>query len=154
MRVSSLMIGAVAFVVGLAGCAGAHHGASAENAATLNRLATEPIFQNLPPDTHPTGPARRTPASSRPPGFDGGGQSGPAVTLTMVSNASPQVVFQFFTTRAEATGWQPNGNRNILGYPEVWTKPYGPGTTASLSLIDLSIEHPAQPATYVLNASA
>ena len=148
------MIGPLALVVGLAGCGGAHHGASAENAATLNRLAAEPVFQNLPPETHPTGPALRTAATYRPPGFDGGGQSGPSVTLTMVSSASPQVVFQFFTTRAEATGWHPNGNRNILGSPEVWTKPYGRGTTASLSLIDLSIEHPAQPATYVLNASA
>jgi hypothetical protein len=117
-------------------------------------LADEGVFQSLPPGSHIAGPPVRTAARYTKPGFSGGGWHGPAVTLTFTNTNSPASVFSYFEDRLGAFGWTSNGNRNVLGYPQVWTKPYPGGSTAYLTLMDLDLRTSGSgPSRYVLNAS-
>jgi hypothetical protein len=148
---------AAAAVVSLGGCSNGNGlPAAYRGTKILNQLAAERVFQTFPSNTHATAPLRKVAAHYVNSGFESGGPNGPAVTLTFVSTTAAQTVFAFYVTQAQASGWSPNGNRNVLGYPEVWTKPYPAGLTASLGLIDLNVEHPeaGPPSTYVLTASA
>jgi hypothetical protein len=148
--------GVVSFVVSVGGCRTNGLPSAYRGNKILNQLAGEAVFQTFPPDSHATAPLHKAAAYSVQPGFDGGGTNGPAVTLTFASTTAAQTVFEFYASRAQASGWRPNGNRNVLGSLDVWTKPYPAGLTASLSLIDLNIKTPdaGLVSTYVLNASA
>jgi hypothetical protein len=118
-------------------------------------LAGEKVFQSLPPGSQADGPMVRTPARYVHPGFDGGGWHGPAVTLTFTSTGSAASVFSFYERRVGTLAWTATGSRNVLHYPQVWTKPYPRGANAYLSLTDLDIHnHRPGGSRYVLNASA
>jgi hypothetical protein len=98
----------------------------------------------------------RTRAHYRQPGFDAGGWDGPAVTLKFTSARPPASVFIYYAHRATELGWIRTGNKNVLGYPEGWTKTYPGGTRGDLTLIDLGIRTPTHrtTSTYILNASS
>ena len=97
----------------------------------------------------------QTPARYVKPGFAGGGWHGPAVTLTFTNTGEPSTVFSYYEDRVGSSGWVATGNRNSLGYPQVWTKRYPGGSEAYLSLLDLDLHTPgAARSRYVLNASA
>jgi hypothetical protein len=121
----------------------------------LNELAADPIFATLPPHALVTGSLVLTPASQTSV-FGGHVWNGPAVTLRFTSTQPPSSVFTYYADLAHSAGWVPNGNKNVLGYPEVWDKSYPGGVHAGLSLIDMDIrgELPGTASTYVLNGSA
>ncbi len=140
----------------LAGCgAGLPPGGDPGN-RHLDQLRADPIFRTLPPDAQRTGPIVRTPARYIPPGFSGGGWSGPGVTSSFTSPEPPTTVFAYYATLAPSLGWIATGNRNILNYPEVWKKHFPGHKADTLSLIDLDIRNATVGAThtYVLNGSA
>jgi hypothetical protein len=121
----------------------------------LNALAADPIFATLPPGALATGPPLRTPARKRST-FGGSVWDGPGVSVTFTSTQPSRAVFTYYADLATSARWVPNGNRNILGYPEVWNKTYPGGVHASLGLIDMDIRAatPGRTSTYVLNGSA
>jgi hypothetical protein len=121
----------------------------------LNELAADPIFATLPPGAVATGPPVRTPARERKT-FGGSVWDGPGVSVTFTSTEPPGAVFAYYATRATSAAWVPNGNKNILGYPEVWNKTYPGGVHASLGLTDMDIRVAtlAKTSTYILNGSA
>ena len=147
---------AIATLALLSSCAGpnAVRGGDPGN-KKLHVLATDPIFQLLPSDAHAEGTLQLTAARYVQPGLDGGGWHGPAVTMRFQSMASAQSVFAFYADRANATGWSATSSRNVLGFPQVWSKSI-PGSTAYLTLTDLDLRAASSgtPSTYVLNASA
>jgi hypothetical protein len=121
----------------------------------LNALAGERVFHSLAPGSTAAGPPEQTPARYDQPGFAGGGWHGPAVTLTFTNSASPAAVFSYYQDQVGSSGWTATGNRNTLGYPQVWTKPYPGGSEAYLSLLDLDLHTSGTGRSrYVLNASA
>jgi hypothetical protein len=121
----------------------------------LNALAADPIFATLPPGAAPTGPPVRTPARERKT-FGGSVWDGPGVSVTFTSKQPQGAVFTYYVNLATSAGWVPNGNKNILGYPEVWNKTFPGGARASLALTDMDIRAttPGTISTYILNASA
>jgi hypothetical protein len=121
----------------------------------LNLLAGEQVFASLPPGSRADGPIVRTPARYAGPGFAGGGWHGPAVTMTFTNPGSPTSVFSYYQSRVVISGWAPTGNRNVLGYPQVWTKTYTGGSDAYLMLTHIDPRASGTGQTrYVLNASA
>ena len=121
----------------------------------LNELAADPIFAALPPQAVPAGTLVRRPAFQTAV-FGGHVWNGPSVSLTFTSTQSPGSVFTYYANRATSGDWVPNGNKNVLGYPEVWEKTYPGGVHAGLSLIDMNIGStiPGSTGTYILNGSA
>ncbi len=121
----------------------------------LNELTHDPIFAALPGHARAFAPLVQTPARFASPGFDAGGWHGPAATLTFTSTETPGSVFSYYRDRAGQTGWTPTGNRNVLGFPDVWSKSAADGTPEHLSLTDMNIATAASGSAsrYVLNAS-
>jgi hypothetical protein len=121
----------------------------------LNALAADVIFATLPPGAVPTGPPVRTQARKRST-FGGSEWDGPAVTVTFTSTEPPEVVLTYYANLAASAGWVPNGNKNILGYPDAWNKTFPGGVHASLGLTDLDIRAASSgmTSTYILNGSA
>ena len=121
----------------------------------LNELVADPIFGALPPGAVAAGSLALSPARRRAV-FGGSVWDGPGVSLTFTSTQSPASVFGYYAKLTIALGWVPNGNKNVLGYPEVWNKPYPGGVRGGLSLIDTSIRSvsPGVASTYILNGSA
>jgi len=120
----------------------------------LSALAADAIFATLPPGAVPTGPPVRTPARKRST-FGGSVWDGPGVSVTFTSTQPPEAVFTYYADLANSAGWVPDGNKNILGYPEVWNKTYPGGVHASLGLTDMDIRAatPGTTSTYILNGS-
>jgi hypothetical protein len=81
---------------------------------------------------------------------------GPAVSVTFTSTEPAEVVFTYYANLAASAGWVPNGNKNILGYPDIWNKTFPGGVHASLGLTDLDIRAATsgRTSTYILNGSA
>jgi hypothetical protein len=141
-------------VASLSGCRTTTSGGE-PGSVHLNLLADEQVFQSLPPGSHAAGPPVRAPAWYAQPGFSGGGWHGPAVTLTFTNSDSPASVFSYYEARVASFGWTATGNRNVMGYPQVWTKPYPGGSKAYLTLLDLDLQTSGSGRSrYVLNASA
>jgi hypothetical protein len=140
-------------LLGACGRTGAPSGGDPGN-RRLHALASDPVLQALPPDARADGAPTLTPARYMAPGFDGGGWDGPAVTLRFESLEPAQSVFAFYVEHARASGWAATSNRNVLGYPEVWTKSVS-GSRAHLTLTDLDIRATSGGtlSRYVLNES-
>jgi len=121
----------------------------------LTALAADPVFAALPPGAVPTGPPVRTPARKRST-FGGSVWDGPGVSVSFTSSGPPGAVFTYYANRAASAGWVPNGNKNILGYPDVWNRTYTGGVHASLGLTDMDIRAATagRTSTYILNGSA
>jgi hypothetical protein len=149
-------VGVCLLVAGIAACSNGSRTAGGDPGnVRLNALAGEQVFQSLAPGSKAAGPPVQTPARYMQPGFDGGGWHGPAVTLTFTNSGSPSTVFSYYEDRVGSSGWIATGNRNALGYPQVWTKRYPGGSEAYLSLWDLDLQRSVTgPSRYVLNASA
>ena len=148
----------VAVVMLLAACSNVANGPGTGDPGNkrLNQLSTDPIFASLPPGAQQSGPMVKSPAKYRTPAFQPAGWDGPAVKVTFADVQPPESVFLFYTANAVAAGWAPGSNRNVLGYPENWTKNFPGNWLASLGLIDMSAStaRPGEAHTYVLNASA
>jgi hypothetical protein len=99
----------------------------------LEELANESIFAGLPPNATLSGPIVKTPAQWRQPGFQTGGWDGAGVVMMFVSKDPESTVYQFFATRAIATGWQ-DVKAGSNGFISTWKKTYSDGTTTHLSL--------------------
>jgi hypothetical protein len=117
----------------------------------LHQLRADPVFAAVPPEGAIGRSIVEHRASFRKAGLDGGGWSGPTVTLTFISNRASTSVYDFYAAVARASGWRARaeGARNLT---DSWTKTYPDGSPASLSLTDA-------PATagrlrYTLNASS
>jgi hypothetical protein len=149
-------VGVCLLVGGFAACSnGSTAGGSDPGNVRLSTLAGERVFQSLAPGSSAIGPPVQTPARYVQPGFDGGGWHGPAVTLTFTNSGLPSTVFSYYRDQVGSSGWIATGNRNALGYPQVWTKRYPGGSEAYLSLLDLDLQTSGNDRSrYVLNASA
>jgi hypothetical protein len=121
----------------------------------LNELAADPIFAALPPNAAVAGSLVRSPAFQTSI-FGGHVWHGPGVTLRFTSTQPPSSVFTYYANLATSAGWVPNGNKNVLGYPEDWDKTYLGGVHATLSLIDMNVRTaiPGTASTYIVNGSA
>jgi hypothetical protein len=121
----------------------------------LSELAADSIFAALPPHAAVVGSLVRSPARQTSV-LGGHVWNGPSATLTLTSSQPPGSVFSYYANLATSVGWVPNGNKNVLGYPEDWDKTYPGGVHATLSLIDMDVRTaiPGTASTYVLNGSA
>jgi hypothetical protein len=99
----------------------------------LNELANDTVFSTLPPNSQQNGSIIKTPAQYTKPGFEPGGWRGPSVELTFTTDESQATIYQFYSTRAAETGWQPR-SRDSDGYIYAWTKAYPDSAHASLIL--------------------
>jgi hypothetical protein len=117
----------------------------------LRQLRADPVFSSLPPGSTMVGRITEHTASYRKPGLDGGGWSGPAVTLKFTSDRAPASVYDFYGVVAQANGWTvtAKGARNLA---DTWTKTYAGASPASLSLTEAS--GPTGLLLYTLNASS
>lgn len=75
------------------------------------------------------------------------------MSLRFTSAQPPNTVFAYFEKTAAAAGWVP-GNRNVLGYPQTWSKTYPNRVPGWLSLIEVQRPSGGGAATYVLSASS
>jgi hypothetical protein len=153
-RTLMLAVASAAVVVGC-GVGGPPPGGDPDN-KYLNELTHDPIFAAVPRHAQALAPIAETPARYASPGFDAGGWHGPGATLTFISTQAPGSVFSYYRDRASQTGWTLTGNRNVLGYPDVWSKSAADGTPEHLSLTDMNIATAASgsPSRYVLNATS
>jgi hypothetical protein len=98
----------------------------------LHQLAADPIFGRRAPRAV-RADLKLTPAADQPPGFGSGGWSGPGVTLTFTSAASPESVYAFYGHSAQADGWSPAATGS-LHVPDRWRKTYPNGARGTLTI--------------------
>jgi len=103
----------------------------------LHELSGDAVFTILPPGAHFDGSIVRSSAHYKKPGLDGGGWSGPSVTVNFTSSQPAAVVYQFYASRAASADWQAT-TQGAFGYTDGWVKIYPDGAKGYLSLYTLA----------------
>ena len=118
----------------LAGCGGTRSKPAGGDPGDrrLHQLAGDPIFARRPPQVTRTH-IQLIPAAYQSPGFGAGGWSGPGVTLTFTSAATPESVYAFYGRSALADGWVAAASGS-LHVPDRWRKTYANGALATLAI--------------------
>ncbi len=112
-------------------CNGPPAGSGDPGNVRLHMLRADPVFSELPPQSHLLQPIKSEPAKWQAPVFEGGASwNSPLVEMIFHSNLSVAQVAAFYNARAQAAGWHLNGLYN--GTPGVWFKDYPGKISADL----------------------